>query len=34
MVLVVSAISKVENGTPAVIDEVLEGWDLYRQHRP
>lgn len=34
MVLVVSAISKVENGTPAVIDEVLEGWDLYQQHRP
>ena len=34
MVLVVCAISKVENGTPAVIDEVLEGWDLYQQHRP
>ena len=26
--------SKVENGTPAVINEVLEGWDLYQQHRP
>ena len=34
MVLVVSAISKVENGVAAVMDEVLEGWDLYQQHRP
>ena len=34
MVLVVAAISKMENGYPAVMDEVLEGWDLYQKHRP
>lgn len=34
MVLVVAAISKMENGYPAIMDEVLEGWDLYLKHRP
>ena len=34
MVLVVAAISKMENGYPAIMDEVLEGWDLYQKHRP
>ena len=33
MVLMVAAMSKVENGVPANIDEVLEGWKLYRQDR-
>ena len=30
MVLMVSSMSKVENGVPAVIDDVLDGWTLYR----
>ena len=34
MILVVAAISKMENGYPAIMDEVLEGWDLYQKHRP
>lgn len=34
MVLVVSAISKVENGIPADIDDVVEGWELFMKHRP
>ena len=33
MVLMVAAMSKVENGFPANIDEVIEGWKLYRQDR-
>lgn len=34
MVLIVAAMSKVENGIPADIDEILEGWELYQKHRP
>lgn len=34
MVLMVCAMSKVENGIPAVIDDVLEGWNLYKKDRP
>ena len=33
MVLMVAAMSKVENGVPAGIDEVIAGWNLYRQDR-
>ena len=33
MVLMVAAMSKVENGVPANIDEVIAGWNLYRQDR-
>ena len=33
MVLMVAAMAKVENGIPANIDEVIEGWKLYRQDR-
>lgn len=34
MILVVCAISKMENGVPANINDVLEGWELYQKHRP
>lgn len=34
MVLVVAAISKVENGVPANINDILEGWELFQKHRP
>jgi len=34
MILVVAAISKVENGVPADIDEVVEGWELFMKHLP
>lgn len=34
MVLVVAAISKVENGIPADIDDVIEGWELFIKHHP
>ena len=33
MVLMVAAMSRVENGVPANIDEVIEGWKLYRADR-
>ena len=33
MVLMVSAMSKIENGLPADIDDVLAGWNLYQQDR-
>jgi len=33
MVLMVAAMSRVENGVPANIDEVIEGWKLYRKDR-
>lgn len=33
MVLMVAAMSKIENGVPANIDEVIAGWNLYRQDR-
>ncbi len=33
MVLMVAAMSKVENGCPANIDEVQGGWKLYQQDR-
>lgn len=34
MILVVAAISNVENGIPADIDDVVEGWELFMKHRP
>lgn len=34
MILVVCAMSKVENGIPANIDEVIAGWDIYKKDRP
>lgn len=33
MVLIVAAMAKVENGYPANIDDIIEGWNLYRQDR-
>ena len=33
MVLMVAAMSRVENGVPANIDEVIDGWKLYRADR-
>ena len=33
MVLMIAAMSKVENGVPANIDEVIAGWRLYRADR-
>ena len=29
-----SAMSKVENGTPAVITDVIAGWELFQKHKP
>ena len=34
MILMVSAMSKVENGTPAVITDVIAGWELFQKHKP
>lgn len=34
MVMMVAAMSKVENGIPANIDEVIAGWELYKKHKP
>ncbi len=34
MIPIVMAMSRVENGTPAVEADVREGWKLFMQHRP
>lgn len=34
MLLVVSAMSRMENGIPAVIKDVEQGWQLLVKHRP
>lgn len=34
MIPVVSAMSRVENGVPAVESDVREGWRLFMQHKP
>lgn len=34
MILVVSAMSRVENGVPAVITDVIAGWELFKKHKP
>lgn len=34
MILVVAAISKMENGIAADMDDVVEGWELFIKHRP
>jgi hypothetical protein len=34
MVTMVAAMSKVENGIPANIDDVVSGWELFQTHRP
>ncbi len=34
MILVVAAISRMENGLPADMDDVVEGWELFIKHRP
>ena len=34
MIPVVAAMSRVENGRPAVLSDVEAGWSLYLQHKP
>ena len=34
MIHVVSAMSRMENGVPAVEADVREGWRLFMQHKP
>lgn len=34
MIPVVSAMSQIENGVPAVLEHVRQGWELYVKHRP
>lgn len=34
MIPVVSAMSQMENGVPAVPEQVRQGWELYIKHRP
>ena len=34
MVLLVSAMSRVENGRIANVDDVIRGWNLYTRYRP
>lgn len=34
MIPIVSVISRVENGVPANMDEVKEGWELFKKHKP
>ena len=34
MIPVVAAMSRVENGRPAVLSDVEAGWMLYLQHKP
>lgn len=34
MVLIVSAMSRVENGRVANVEDILRGWSLYQRYRP
>ena len=34
MIPIVSAMSQIENGSPAVASEVNEGWELFQKNRP
>ena len=34
MIPIVAAMSRVENGRPAVLSDVEAGWTLYLQHKP
>lgn len=34
MIPVVSAMSQMENGVPAVTEQVQDGWKLFMQHKP
>lgn len=34
MIPIVGAMSRVENGVPAVMADVREGWNLFIKHRP
>lgn len=34
MIPVVSAMSQMENGVPAISEQVRQGWELYVKHRP
>lgn len=33
MIPIVSAMSQMENGVPAIVSEVNEGWNLFMQHK-
>lgn len=34
MIPVVSAMSRMENGIPAVSEQVQQGWELFMKHKP
>lgn len=34
MIPVISAMSQMENGVPAMTEQVQQGWELYMKHRP
>ncbi len=34
MIPIVAAMSRVENGVPAVMADVRDGWELFLKHRP
>ena len=34
MIPIVSAMSQMENGVPAMTEQVQQGWELYMKHRP
>jgi len=34
MISIIAAMSAVENATPAVMQDVRDGWDLYIKHKP
>lgn len=34
MIPIVSAMSQMENGVAAVVEQVQQGWELYMKHRP
>lgn len=34
MIPVVSAMSQMENGVPAIVEQVRQGWELFMKHKP
>ncbi len=34
MIPIIASMSHIENGTPAILDDVTAGWKLFRKHKP
>ncbi len=34
MIPIIASMSHMENGTPAILDDVTAGWKLFKKHKP